>query len=111
MKTRMTRRTALKGMGTAIALPWLESLAAAAGPAGSAAATPRRIAFLYVPNGVNMAQWTPSATGKLAKLEGTLAPLDPFKEHVNVLTGLALDKARPNGDGPGDHARAMAAFL
>jgi hypothetical protein len=100
----------LKGVGTAIALPWLESLAAA-GPAGSAAATPRRLAFLYVPNGVNMAAWTPAETGKLAKLEGILAPLDPFREYVNVFTGLALDKARPNGDGPGDHARAMAAFL
>src|SRR5581483_4194095 len=111
MKTRITRRTMLKGLGTAIALPWLDSLAAAAGPAGTAAATPRRLAFLYVPNGVNMAAWTPSETGKLTKLEGTLAPLEPFREYVNVISGLALDKARPNGDGPGDHAWAMAAFL
>src|SRR5438045_2115527 len=113
MKTRITRRTMLKGLGTAIALPWLESLAAAA-PGASAAATagaPRRLAFLYVPNGVNMKEWTPAAAGKLAKLEGTLAPLDPFREYVNVISGLALDKARPNGDGPGDHARAMSAFL
>jgi hypothetical protein len=98
----------LKGLGTAIALPWLESLATAA---GSSATTARRLAFLYVPNGVNMAAWTPSEPGKLAKLEGILAPLDPYKEHVNVISGLALDKARPNGDGPGDHARAMSAFL
>ena len=109
MKTRITRRTMLKGLGTAIALPWLESLAAAAPGAGTAA--PRRLAFLYVPNGVNMKEWTPAAAGKLAKLEGTLAPLDPFREYVNVISGLALDKARPNGDGPGDHARAMSAFL
>ena len=112
MKTRISRRTMLKGLGTAVALPWLESVAAAAGPIGSAAATPRRVAFLYVPNGMSMGGWTPAAAaGKLTKLEGTLAPLDPFKEHVNVISGLALDKARPNGDGPGDHARAMAAFL
>ena len=44
-------------------------------------------------------------------MTGTLAPLNPFKGHVNVMSGLVCDKARANGDGPGDHARAMAAFL
>jgi hypothetical protein len=113
MKNRITRRTALRGLGTAIALPWLESLSFAAAPAGATAAAgvPKRLAFLYVPNGVNMEHWTPPAEGKLTKLTGILEPLDPFREHVNVLTGLALDKARANGDGPGDHARAMSAFL
>ena len=108
MKRSITRRTILKGLGTAIALPWLDSLAAA--PMAPAAA-PKRIAFLYVPNGVNMAEWTPAESGKLTKLTGILEPLTPFKEQLNVFTGLALDKARPNGDGPGDHARAMGAFL
>ncbi|MDB5311874.1 MAG: hypothetical protein JWO38_6076 [Gemmataceae bacterium] len=113
MKARVTRRTMLKGVGTAVALPWLESLGFAAAPpaATAAAGVPRRVAFLYVPNGVNMDAWTPAETGKLTKLTGILEPLSPFKEHVNVLTGLALDKARANGDGPGDHARAMSVFL
>lgn len=113
MKKSITRRTALQGFGTALALPFLESLASAA-PAGTSAAVtgaPRRLAFVYVPNGVNMPEWTPKATGTLKELTGTLAPLNPFKEHVNVLSGLACDKARANGDGPGDHARAMASFL
>src|SRR5437868_4692770 len=112
MKKFVTRRTALKGLGTALALPFLESLAAAAPAAGVAATSaPRRLAFVYVPNGVNMTEWMPKATGTLKELTGTLAPLDPFKEHVNVLSGLACDKARANGDGPGDHARAMSSFL
>ena len=113
MKTRITRRTALKGLGTAIALPWLESLSFAAAPAGATAASgvPKRLAFLYVPNGVNMEHWTPMDEGKLTKLSGILEPLEPYREYVNVLSGLALDKARANGDGPGDHARAMSAFL
>src|SRR5436309_418715 len=111
MNTRISRRTMLKGLGTAVALPWLDSLAAAAGPARAAAAPPRRLAFLYVPNGVNRAGWTPAAEGKLAKPEDILAPLAPPRDYVNVISGLALDKARPNGDGPGDHARAMSAFL
>lgn len=108
-KTRMTRRTALKGLGTALALPWLESLSWA-GPA-AAAGPPRRLAFVYVPNGVNMASWVPAAEGKLADLPETLKPLAAFKDHLNVISGMTCDKARANGDGPGDHARAMSAFL
>ncbi len=111
-KTAISRRTALKGLGTAVALPWLESLASAAGaPAATASGPPRRLAFLYVPNGVNMPAWTPKGEGKITELPETLQPLEAVKEYVNVLSGLTCDKARPNGDGPGDHARAMSAFL
>lgn len=112
MKTPISRRTALRGLGTAIALPFLESLAPAAPAASVATSTaPKRLAFCYVPNGVNMAGWTPSAPGALKELTGILEPLNAHKEYVNVISGLALDKARANGDGPGDHARAMSAFL
>src|SRR5262245_36930482 len=108
---KMTRRTALRGLGTLVALPWLETVARAAGGSGPIAGPPRRLAFTYVPNGVNMAEWKPSAAGKLDKLPDTLAPLEPFKDYLNVLSELTCDKARANGDGPGDHARAMSAFL
>src|SRR5439155_43423 len=62
-------------------------------------------------NGVNMEHWTPEAAGADFKLPFILEPLQPFQKELNVLSGLTLDKARPNGDGPGDHARAMSAFL
>jgi Protein of unknown function (DUF1552) len=108
----ISRRTALKGLGTLVTLPWMESLVKAAGGSGPVAAgPPRRLAFTYVPNGVNMAEWKPAAAGKLGVLPDTLAPLEPFKDHLTVLSELTVDKARPNGDGPGDHARAMSAFL
>jgi len=112
MNPNISRRTALKGLGTVIALPWLESLAVAA-PATPSLAVPaaKRLAFIYVPNGAHMTDWTPSSIGKLDKLPDILAPLESVKEHVNVMTGLKLDKANANGDGPGDHARAMSAFL
>jgi hypothetical protein len=106
----INRRTVLKGLGTAIALPWLESLSWAA-PSAKAGSPPRRMAFIYVPNGVNMAHWSPRADGKLTELPEILKPLEPVKGSINVISGLACDKARPNGDGPGDHARAMSAFL
>jgi len=113
MHPTISRRTALKGLGTIVALPWLESLAVAA-PAAPSLATPaaaKRLAFLYVPNGAHMADWTPKSEGKLDKLPDILAGLEPYKANINVLTGLKLDKANANGDGPGDHARAMSAFL
>ena len=69
------------------------------------------MAFLYVPNGINMAEWTPKDEGAGFELPPTLEPLQPFKDDFLVLTGLTADKARPHGDGAGDHARAMAAFL
>ena len=109
------RRTFLKGLGTAIALPVLESLlprglAAAEALAGGKAA-PRRMAFVYVPNGANMADWTPAATGADFELPMILDPLKEHKRDFSVLTGLAQDKGFPHGDGAGDHARASATFL
>ncbi len=111
MKKSISRRTALMGLGTTIALPFLESLAVAAPAAAVAGGAPKRLAFFYVPNGVNMTAWTPSASGALKELTGTLEPLNAHKEYVNVMAGLTCDKARANGDGPGDHARAMSSFL
>src|SRR4051794_23001446 len=113
MTHRISRRTVLKGVGTALALPLLDAMrplaSAAAAPAAKAA--PKRMAFLYVPNGARMSDWTPSTTGRGFELSPLLEPLKDLRGDFSVLSGLALDKARPNGDGPGDHARAMSVFL
>lgn len=117
MNRTISRRTALKGLGTLVALPWMESLASAAAPAagtvgtGEAAAASTRLAFIYVPNGVHLPAWVPSKEGVLGALPESLTPLEPFKEYLSIFGGLTLDKARANGDGPGDHARAMSVFL
>ena len=113
MTKLISRRTLLKGIGASIALPWLEAM----GPLQAWTVrhalnrVPTRMAFVYVPNGKNMAEWTPTTAGSDFTLPRTLEPLQGVREYLNVLTGLTADKARPNGDGPGDHARAMAAFL
>jgi hypothetical protein len=74
-------------------------------------ASPRRLLYVYVPNGAHMPDWAPAQEGALGELPFILAPLRRHRERLSVLSGLAADKARPNGDGPGDHARAAAAFL
>lgn len=110
--TAISRRRFLRGVGTAIALPWLEAMAP--GPiasANAAARPPLRMAFFYVPNGIHMQDWIPAVEGTQFELPYILRPLEPFQKDLLVLSGLTLDKARPHGDGPGDHARAMASFL
>ena len=111
------RRTFLRGLGTTLALPLLESVApaskllAADAGAGAPASAPRRMAFVYVPNGANMADWTPKAEGTDYELPYILEPLKAHQREFQILSGLAQRKAYPNGDGAGDHARASASFL
>lgn len=112
LKNSIHRRTFLKGMGAAIALPLLESI----GPArvfanGAAVKAPTRMAFLFVPNGMNMPEWTPEGEGATFKLPHILKPFEPIQRDILFLSGLTQDKGRANGDGPGDHARSAAAFL
>ena len=115
-KWRIPRRTFLRGLGTVIALPMLEAMAPpmkllAAGVGDEKKSFPRRMAFVYVPNGANMTEWTPAATGSNFELPYILDPLKPFQKDLLVLSGLAQDQARAHGDGAGDHARASATFL
>ncbi len=73
--------------------------------------SPKRMAFIYVPNGINMEDWTPKTIGSDFTLPYILQPLQPVQSDILVMSGLAHDKARAHGDGAGDHARASATFL
>ncbi|MGJ8656163.1 MAG: DUF1552 domain-containing protein [Akkermansiaceae bacterium] len=106
----MNRRNFLKGVAATISLPHMTSLAAVTNTS-STAATPNRLAFLYVPNGVNLKQWKPTGIGSNYALSNSLQSLSPFKDDIQIISGLDHDKAKSNGDGPGDHARASATFL
>jgi hypothetical protein len=112
---RISRRTVLRGLGVSLALPWLEAMGPVTAWASSGndnvRKAPNRMAFIYVPNGKNMADWTPATEGRDFELPHILKPLAEVRDYINVLTGLTADKARPHGDGGGDHARALAAFL
>jgi hypothetical protein len=106
----LPRRLFLKGMGAAIALPYLDAMTPAFA-AGPAAPSRTRLIFTYIPNGVTMEDWTPAATGRAFELTRILKPLQPFQERMLVLSGLAHKNAYALGDGPGDHARAAACYL
>jgi hypothetical protein len=112
MTEAISRRTVLRGLGTALALPALEAMGpAAAWARGGSSRPPVRLAVLFVPNGVNVPSWTPKTVGSDFELPFTLAPLEEVRRDVLVLSGLAHSKARANGDGPGDHARSAGTFL
>lgn len=113
MSKSLSRRTVLRGMGTALALPWLDVMSPTRLLAAKStlAAPPLRMGFFYVPNGIHMQDWTPDAEGSSYGLTRTLERLKEHKSDFNVLSGLTLDGARAHGDGGGDHARSVAAFL
>lgn len=116
-KPALSRRTLLRGLGIAVALPYLEAMGPLrAWTENESSPTdikmlPNRMAFLYVPNGINMDDWTPTGDGPNFECTPILKPLEALKHKFNILTGLTADKARANGDGGGDHARALASFL
>ena len=119
-RKRLDRRTVLRGVGTAIAMPWMEAMAPTSLTrtvlAGQGVVErPVRLAFLFVPNGVHPPDWIPESTPETRTAEfalpPSLQPLEDVRGLVNVHTGLAHHNAKALGDGPGDHARSAACFL
>jgi hypothetical protein len=108
---QIPRRTFLRGLGTAIALPTLEAMLPSRALAAGNIKFPTRMAFIYIPNGVIQKKWNVSGEGSKYKFSHILEPLTKHREDLLIFSGLAHDKARANGDGAGDHARANATFL
>jgi hypothetical protein len=107
----LNRRTILKGFGAAIGLPLLDAMTPAFAstlPANQ----PVRLAWFYLPNGIDMRNWTPPAEGPLgARLPDILAPLAPLKDDITVISNLTANWGRPLLVGAGDHGRALAAYM
>src|ERR1700678_2560312 len=105
----LPRRTFLRGLGTALALPFLDAMAPAL-RAKSIKPTPR-LGFVYTPNGFIQDQWIPKTTGAAYELAPTLSPLAPVRDNLLVVSNLAHLQADTFGDGTGDHPRASAVWL
>ena len=108
MKKALSRRTFLRGLGATLALPLLDAMFPALSAMAATSASPvRRLGFVYIPMGANIAEWTPKGVGRITELSPTLASLMPFLDQVTVLTNTELR----NAYAPGNHATANAAFL
>jgi hypothetical protein len=111
-KKALARRTFLRGMGTAMALPLLDSMIPARAATSLTPAKPAiRLGFCYVPNGIIQKDWVPAADGAGFEFMPTMKSLEPYRDKLLVLSNLAQINGRALGDGAGDHARAGATWL
>jgi len=113
-KKAISRRMMLRAAGVTLGLPLLDSMVPAQTPLARSAAAPKmRMGLMFIPHGAVMNNWTPEEVGKLTKLSRTLQPLEPFRDHVTVVSNLAHKMAAPGGPGDngGDHTRSPAVYL
>ena len=105
-KKALSRRTVLRGVGASLALPLLDGMVPAfAGARNLVTAPARRLGVVYVPNGMVMPNWTPATEGTGFEFTPILKPLEPFRDRLNVISG--LDGVPANGA----HAGAATRFL
>lgn len=117
----MHRRNFLRASGLSLALPLFESstilapaaanAAEAVAPLTTASGVPLRLAFVYVPNGVNVKHWTPAGEGRDWQPGRTLENVVAHRDDISIVGGLEHKAGYIHRDGAGDHARAMANFL
>lgn len=108
-KKALSRRTFLRGAGTALALPLLDAMIPSMTALAKTPAAPerlRRLGYVYIPMGCDGSRWTPPGGERLDELSFILSPLAPVKQHVTVLSNLELRNAYP-----GTHATSNSAFL
>ena len=111
-KKALPRRTFLRGVGATLGLPLLDAMVPAfTAVAKSAAAPVRRLGFIYTPNGYIREYWTPEKVGTDFEFTPSLKALEPFRDRIVVVTGLANIQASAMGDSPGPHSRGSAAWI
>jgi hypothetical protein len=107
-KKSLPRRTFLRGLGTTMALPFLEAMVPAfPARAQTAALTPLRFGAVYVPNGAPMNYWMPKSTDGTLEVTPILTPLEPFRDAITVVGNLS----RAGGRSATDHAVSSAGWL
>jgi Protein of unknown function (DUF1552) len=107
-KMSLPRRTFLRGIGTTLALPFLDAMVPALTAVPKA---PPRFTAIYFGNGANMNEWTPQTEGVGFAMTPSLKALEPFRDRLLVVTGLDNYPATDQGDTGGQHPRAAVAFM
>jgi hypothetical protein len=110
-RKHLSRRTVLRGLGTAVALPFLDSMVPAFAAPTLGTQFPNRLFFTYIPIGAIMDEWFPSGGETDFEFKRILKPLTAFKQDLCVIGGLDHNTGYALGDGGGDHARAGACYL
>jgi hypothetical protein len=115
-KKHLSRRTFLRGVGATVALPLLDSMVSAQTPLRQTAAAPKaRFVAFYVPHGATMDKWTPATEGTGFAFTEILKPLEPFRDRINIVSGLAQPFVAGAGgtdvSAGANHTRAAAVFL
>lgn len=107
----LPRRTFLRGLGAAIAIPAMDAMAPAMASSQLPGKAPVRMAFVYVPNGiVDLNLWN-VPEGPLGALPRLLKPLEGFQGDMLHLGNLTHNGGRALLDGPGDHGRCCGGYL
>ena len=111
-KKHLSRRTLLRGAGTALALPLLDAMVPASTAFAQSGAAPKsRFGAIYFPHGATMSRWTPVDSGKNFTFSEILEPLSPFRDQINVITNLGHPLAYGPGGATGNHNRSSASYL
>ena len=112
MRKALSRRTCLRGAGVSLALPLLDAMVPALTAASQTAAKPAmRLGFFYVPNGVTLPDWYSSGDERSVELSAILKPLEPYRNQVTVIKGLANVQADSMGLASGPHTRGHVTWL
>jgi hypothetical protein len=111
-KRHIPRRTVLRGAGAALALPLLEAMVPAATPLAQTAAVAKpRFVGCFVPHGMAPGYWVPEKSGTEFDYPFIFRPLEPFRDHVTILSGLHSRSAEPPPGVTGADHWVAAAFL
>jgi len=112
-KKHIPRRTVLRGAGAALALPFLEAMVpAATALAQTVVANPNpRFVGCFVPHGMAPGYWVPSKEGTGFDFPFCFKPLEPYRDHVTILSGLHSRSAEPPPGATGADHWVAAAFL
>ena len=116
-KRALPRRTFLRGIGVACGLPLLDAMVPALSALTPAVQSPKRMLWTYVPNGILLEDWYPNgaqgiaAEGAQFELSKTLTPLEPFKDQLVAVQGLASPSAESRGNSRAPHTKAHTAYL
>src|ERR1700729_3744666 len=107
-RNHLDRRTFLQGLGVSVALPLLDSMVPALTAQSLTAANPvKRLGFVYVPHGAIMGRFTPIGEGADFEFSQILKPLEPYRDRVVVVSGLA----HKNADNAGVHSLSPPTWL